>query len=118
MASRRNNRGESNTGRNLRGDLGIKSLFSNSINLETGQKLSLKGQDRWHNLGKGNLAEKVGDDRFMNLRLNEENDPLIVLDGKKCQSVVEYSTFNFRSSSEGISIVVTASSVEQSSRKL
>ncbi|KAH1047439.1 hypothetical protein J1N35_038223 [Gossypium stocksii] len=106
---------EKDTRRNLRGDLGIRSLIPKSITMEFGQKISFKEQDRWHNLSKEVSAENVGDIGPMDLMLNEENDLLFVLEGKKRQWVVEDSTFNFKNKTEGNSLVVTASCVEQSS---
>lgn len=98
--------------------MGIRSLIPNSMPLESGQKISLKGLDRWHNLGNGVSTENVRDNGLLDLMLNEENNPLIILEGKKRQRVVEDSTTNFRNSWKGILLVVTASFVEQSSQML
>ncbi|KAH1115139.1 hypothetical protein J1N35_008517, partial [Gossypium stocksii] len=83
--ARNNFSGEKDSGSNLRGDFGSRSLIPKSTILESGQKIAFKEHDRWHNLDKEGSDRSVGDNESMELILTEENNPLIILEGKKCQ---------------------------------
>ncbi|KAH1122871.1 hypothetical protein J1N35_006031 [Gossypium stocksii] len=64
--------------------------------------LPILGNDRWNNLGVGDLVEQAVDIGPMDLMLKEENRLLVVPDGKKRQRVVE--------DLDGSSVIVSASS--------
>ncbi|KAG8490654.1 hypothetical protein CXB51_013877 [Gossypium anomalum] len=75
--------GERNSGRNLRADIGTRSILPNLMLEESGQKQNVKDSDNWHILDKEGSAINVGDNGPMDMMFNEEDDPLFVLEGKK-----------------------------------
>ncbi|KAH1047791.1 hypothetical protein J1N35_038575 [Gossypium stocksii] len=86
--------------------------------LDPGQQPPFKGNDKWHNLGTEASVGKMENIGPMDLMLIEENSPLVVSYGKKRQRVVEDCLVNLNISYDGGSIIVTTSSVEQSSRSV
>ncbi|KAH1056838.1 hypothetical protein J1N35_034903 [Gossypium stocksii] len=103
-------RGEIDIETNSMSDLGRKDLIPKSRILNAGQQLPISGNDRWNNLGAGELVGQAVDIGPMDLMLDEENSLLVVSDGKKRQRVME--------GSNGSSVIVSASSVKQSSRRV
>ncbi|KAH1047370.1 hypothetical protein J1N35_038154 [Gossypium stocksii] len=75
----------------------------------------IKGHDNWRNMGTGDLNGNRFEGGLANLMLEEENDPIINLEGKKRQRIVKGSPALLGNSAEGVSFNLTACSTEQSS---
>ncbi|MBA0621452.1 hypothetical protein Godav_007076 [Gossypium davidsonii] len=74
------------------------------------------GQNKWRNWGKEDLVTDGLVNGPMDLVLEEENDPIGMLEGKKRQRIVEDPRVLLGSNTGTGSIDVSASSSDQSSR--
>ncbi|MBA0869978.1 hypothetical protein Goshw_006006 [Gossypium schwendimanii] len=108
--------GKRDIARNNKGDMEKSNLNPNFIPLGFRQKILTKGIDNWRNMDSKELNRADSDNGPMDLVLTEENDPLLSIEGKKRQFVV-----NDRKISSGNNIErglhdITASSTGQSNR--